>query len=160
MHKKKCKKVFTLFIQNFRMTKWLLTCTNITKFASYCLSDTLTSVQELSFSTIMVIAVAGTSITIIICLTVCLIVFCRGRKAQSELYLTFGLTPSSNLTHVWKADSNSAKVGANFVWTWFKKYCPDFRWKRQSIFQVKHNLAYILQFKFYAWNIKLKVVNS
>lgn len=54
----------------------------------------------------------------------------------------------------------SAKVGANFVWTWFKKYCPDFRWKRQSIFQVKHNLAYILQFKFYAWNIKLKVVNS
>lgn len=46
--------------------------------------DTLTSVQELSFSTIMVIAVAGTSITIIICLTVCLIVFCRGRKAQKK----------------------------------------------------------------------------
>lgn len=110
MHKKKCKKVFTLFIQNFRKTKWLLTCTNITKFASYCLSDTLTSVQELSFSTIMVIAVAGTSITIIICLTVCLIVFCRGRKAQSELYLTFGLTPSSNLTHVWKADSNFGRL--------------------------------------------------
>ncbi|XP_052721124.1 uncharacterized protein LOC128192469 isoform X6 [Crassostrea angulata] len=46
--------------------------------------DTLTSVQELSFSTIMVIAVAGTSITSIICLTVCLIIFCRGRKAQKK----------------------------------------------------------------------------
>lgn len=46
--------------------------------------DTLTSKPELSFSAIVVIAVAGTSITFIICLTLCLIVFCRGRRAQKK----------------------------------------------------------------------------
>lgn len=46
--------------------------------------DTLVSGPELSFSMIMVIAVAGTTITFIICFTVCLIVFCRGRRGHKK----------------------------------------------------------------------------